>query len=82
MARKTLNEGNFVIDFVKAVFDAVVNQRNRALQRAAEKDPEFKRLTTSLQKTHDEMVKWAEEKAKSEPETAKYLKVYKDLGMM
>ena len=81
MAKQLLRE-NIVMDLVQAVFNAIVRQRNKAIQKAAEKDPEFQQIVTQLQKGHDELVKWAEEKAKSDPRFAQQLQKYKDLGMV
>lgn len=84
MVRKRLNEdtGNFVVDFVRKVFDAIINQRNKAIQRAAEKDPQFKEITARLQRGHDDLVKWAEERAKTDQSFADAWKRYGDIEKM
>jgi len=79
MARNQLNEGNFVIDFVEAIFDAIVRQRNKVIQKTAEKDPEFKRITMQLQKGHDDLIAWATEKAKTDPRFKQSMDMYKNI---
>ena len=79
MARKPLNE-NFVIDFVQAVFNAIVNNRNQALQKAMEKDPKFQSIVDDIKKGHDDLIKWADEKAKTDPIFAKHWERSKAAG--
>ena len=43
-----LNEQHFITDFVKKVFTAILGDRNRALERAMEKDPEFQKAATRV----------------------------------
>ena len=78
--QKQLNESNFVIDFVEAVFDAIVRQRNKAIQKAAEQDPEFKRIVAQIQKGRDDLAVWAKEQAKEDSAIAQYYRSNKGLG--
>lgn len=81
MSKRPLNE-NIVIDFVEAVFNAIINQRNKAIERAAAKDPEFQRITKQIETGRNDLIQWAEEKAKTDPNFARTYQAMKSAGMV
>ncbi len=64
-----LTEQGFIITFIERVFDAIVRQRGAAIRKAAEKDPEFKRIVASLEKSKNDLESWVK-KNRSDPEFA------------
>ena len=75
MSPQQLNEQRFVTDFIKRVFNAVVDQRNRALERAMEKDPEFQKIVGDVEKSRRDLEAWVARRAKSDPNLADKLKL-------
>ena len=58
MSKPMLTEQGFIFRFVEAVFNAVVRQRNKALQKAAERDPEFQKIISNLEANKRSLEAW------------------------
>jgi hypothetical protein len=79
MMSDLLTEQRFITDFIAAIFNAVVNQRNRALRAAMKRDPEFKAIVARLAKGRRELHDWAEKQAQGDPQAQKDLEVVRNL---
>ncbi len=74
-----LNEQNFITDFVKKVFTAILGDRNRALERAMQKDPEFQKIIADLANSKKQLEQWVSMRAKQDPALAKRMKALRNL---
>lgn len=74
-----LNEQHFITDFVKKVFSAILGDRNRALERAMEKDPEFQKIVADLANSKKQLERWVSMRAKKDPALAKRMKALRNL---
>lgn len=74
-----LTEQRFITNFIAAIFNAVVNQRNRSLRSAMKRDPEFKAIIARLEKGRKELHNWAEKQAHGDPQAQKALKMVRSL---
>ena len=74
-----LNEQNFITDFVKKVFAAILGDRNKALERAMQKDPEFQKIIAQLAEDKKRLEKWVAMRAKQDPALAKRMKALRNL---
>jgi hypothetical protein len=74
-----LNEQRFVTDFISKIFNAIIRDRNQALTRTMEKDPEFQKIIADVEKSKNELHDWIEKRVKKDPELAKKLKMVRSL---
>ena len=74
-----LTEQRFIFSFIEAIFSAIVNQRNRALRTAMEKDPQFRSIVAKLEQGRKELAAWAEKQAHGDPEAQKDLETIRRL---
>lgn len=74
-----LNEGNFITDFVKKVFDAILADRNKALERALQNDPEFKRIIANVEKSKAELEQLVARRIAKNPALKKKLAMVRSL---
>ena len=74
-----LTEQKLITNFIKAIFSAISNQRNRALRSAMERDPKFRSIVANLEKNRRELAAWADEKVKNDPEAKKDLEMVRNL---
>jgi len=78
MAR-VITEQGFVMRFVEAVFDSILKERNAALRKTMEKDPEFRQIVTNIQRGKKELEQWAAKASQGDPEAEKDAAVAHDL---
>ena len=76
---KLLNEQRFITNFVLAVFNAIVGQRNKALDAAMKRDPEFKAIVQQLEKGRQDLERWVEKWNKNDPEAQKDLALIRQI---
>lgn len=69
-----LNE-NFITDVVKKIFNAIINDRNQALDRAMQKDPRFQKILIDVRKSRQELHALIADQLKRNPELAKKYKM-------
>ena len=74
-----LNEQHFITDFVKKVFNAILGDRNRALERAMQKDPEFQKIIAELAESKKRLENWVAMRAKQDPALAKRMKALRNI---
>ena len=74
--KKLLNE-NVITDVVYKIFNAIIDDRNRSLERAQKKDPEFQRIIADVEKSKRELSSWVAKQLKRDPALARR---YKKLG--
>ena len=74
-----LTEQRFITNFIAAIFKAIVNQRNKALQAAQQRDPEFRAIVSKLEKARQELHDWAEKKARNDPDAKKDIEYVRNL---
>ena len=74
-----LNEQHFITDFVKKVFAAILGDRNKALERAMQKDPEFQKIIAQLAEDKKRLEQWVAMRAKQDPALAKRMKALRNL---
>ncbi len=74
-----LNEQKIVTDFIRKVFDAILSDRNRALERAMEKDPTFQKIIADVEKSKNELHQWVEARVKKDPKLAQKLAAVRNL---
>lgn len=66
---EVITEAGFVVTFIERIFDAIVRQRSAAIRKAAERDPEFKRILGNLERSRSELEAWIK-KNRDDPEFA------------
>ncbi len=74
-----LNEQHFITDFVKKVFAAILGDRNKALERAMQKDPEFQKIIAQLAEDKKRLEQWVAMRAKQDPDLARRMKALRNL---
>ena len=73
--KKLLNE-NVITDVVYKIFNAIIDDRNRSLERAQKKDPEFQRIIADVEKSKRELSSWVAKQLKKDPELARRYKKF------
>ena len=71
--KKLLNE-NVITDVVAKIFNAIIDDRNRSLERAQKKDPEFQRIIADVEKSKRELSGWVAKQLKRDPALARRYK--------
>jgi len=61
----------FITDFILKVFNAIVQQRNRALEQALQRDPEFQKISAELEKIKARLDEHIQLRLKEDPELAR-----------
>ena len=74
--KKLLTE-NIITDVVYKIFNAIIDDRNRSLERAQRADPEFQKIIANVERSKRELNTWVAKQLKKDPELAKR---YKALG--
>lgn len=74
--KKLLTE-NIISDVVFKIFNAIIDDRNRSLEAAQRKDPEFQKIIAGVERSKKELNSWVAKQLKKDPELAKR---YKKLG--
>ena len=61
----------FITDFISKVFNSIVDQRNRALEKALHRDPEYQKILADLEKSRAEMKEHIQRRLEEDPELAR-----------
>jgi TRAP-type mannitol/chloroaromatic compound transport system substrate-binding protein len=76
-----LTEQGFIVRFIEAVFDSVVRERNQAIRKAAEKDPEFRRIINDLERSKKKLAQWAVKRKKEDPAFRRADSAFRAIGL-
>ena len=73
--KKLLNE-NIITDVVAKIFNAIIDDRNRSLERAQQNDPEFQKIIANVERSKKELISWVDKQLKKDPELARRYKKF------
>ena len=69
MTRRPLNEDGFVLKFVAAIYNAILNNKKRALERAMQSDPQFRKIVADIEQSKRDLEQWvAQQRSDLPPE--------------
>ena len=70
----------FITKFILWIFNTIVEQRNRLLQAAWERDPKNKALLAEVEEGRKKLADWAEKQIERDPEAKKDFEVLRKMG--
>ncbi len=73
-----LNE-NIITDIVGKIFNAIINDRNQALDRAMQKDPKYQKILQDVKRSRQQLHALVADQLRRNPELAKKYKMVKGL---
>ena len=73
--KKLLNE-NIITDVVEKIFNAIIDDRNRSLEREQQNDPEFQKIIANVERSKKELSSWVAKQLKKDPELARRYKKF------